>query len=93
MKPFEYLEKKPSKNAPISDNPSGLYCPDCRSAGISHCASPEYCGGMRRMKETNAVKILHNRYLKGHPIRMFKVWYWKQFYKIKDTLFKWRILS
>ena len=50
-KPFGYLEKKPKKDAPISDNPSGLYCPACRSLGLSHCAHPEYCGGMRRMNK------------------------------------------
>ncbi len=50
MKPFEYLEKEPAIDAPISDNPSGLYCPACRSAGFSHCSSPEYCGNMRLMK-------------------------------------------
>ncbi len=48
--PWDYLEKEPAANAPISDNPSGLYCPDCRSAGMAHCASPEWCGGMRLMK-------------------------------------------
>ena len=54
MKQFEYLEDTPSKDAPISDNPSGLYCPDCRSIGLSHCSSPEYCGGMKRMKSKEA---------------------------------------
>ena len=38
-------------DAPISDNPSGMYCKSCRESGIGiyHCAHPEYCGGMRRM--------------------------------------------
>lgn|GEM_PF-6884394 len=47
---FDYLEKQPADNAPVSDNPSGLYCPDCRESGMSHCAYPEECGGMRLMK-------------------------------------------
>lgn len=25
--------------------PSGTYCPDCRLAGMLHCAHPEECGG------------------------------------------------
>ena len=51
---WDYLEKKPARNAPVSDNPSGLYCPDCRAAKIPHCASPEYCGGMRRMRPADS---------------------------------------
>ncbi len=47
---WAYLEAEPANDAPKSDNPSGLYCPDCRNSGLSHCAWPEYCGGMRRMK-------------------------------------------
>lgn len=47
---WDYLEAAPADDAPISDNPSGLYCQSCRSSGASHCATPEYCGGMRRMK-------------------------------------------
>ena len=47
---FDYLEAEPADDAPISDNPSGLYCPACRATGASHCAYPETCGGMRRMK-------------------------------------------
>ena len=47
---WEYLEASAADDAPVSDNPSGLYCPACRRSGASHCASPEYCGGMRRMK-------------------------------------------
>lgn len=34
-KPFNYLEAEPASDAPTSDNPSGLYCPDCRSVGSS----------------------------------------------------------
>jgi hypothetical protein len=49
-KTWEYLEPLPAPNAPISDNPSGLYCPSCRSVGLSHCSEVEWCGGMRRMR-------------------------------------------
>lgn len=50
--PFDYLKGvKPEPDAPISDNPSGLYCPDCRACGMSHCAHPEECGGMRPMRK------------------------------------------
>lgn len=50
-KPWDYLDGVlPAADAPISDNPSGLYCPACRERGLSHCASPEYCGGMRPMR-------------------------------------------
>lgn len=49
-KPFFYLESKAAKDAPFSDNPSGLYCPACRDCGLSHCSSPEWCGNMRRMR-------------------------------------------
>jgi hypothetical protein len=45
-----YLEAAPADDAPISDNQSGLYCPACRETGVWHCASPEWCGGMRRMR-------------------------------------------
>lgn len=47
--PWSYLEKEAAADAPPCDNPSGLYCPDCRASGCSHCAHPEWCGGMRRM--------------------------------------------
>lgn len=49
---WAYLETKPPPDAPASDNPSGLYCVACRGlgGGISHCAHPEWCGNMRRMK-------------------------------------------
>ena len=50
MKPWEYLETEPAADAPLSDNPSGLWCEACRAAGHAHCAYPEYCGGMRRMQ-------------------------------------------
>lgn len=40
------------KDAPLSDNPSGLYCPSCRSCGLYHCSDPEHCGGMRPMRQT-----------------------------------------
>lgn len=49
-KPFDYIEAEPAPDAPVSDNPSGFYCPGCRSVGVSHCAHPEWCGGMRRMR-------------------------------------------
>jgi len=54
MAAFDYLEKEPAVDAPISDNPSGLYCPSCRATGVAHCAYPEECGGMRRMKPKDA---------------------------------------
>ena len=47
---WDYLEVEPAKDAPVSDNPSGLYCQACREVGAAHCASPEWCGGMRRMR-------------------------------------------
>ena len=50
MKDIDYLEEKAADDAPVSDNPSGLYCPSCRSTGVMHCAHPNECGGMRRMK-------------------------------------------
>ena len=49
-KPWDYLPKAPRHDAPISDNPSGLYCKVCREAGIWHCNAPEYCGEMEPMK-------------------------------------------
>lgn len=49
-KAWAYLERKPAENAPISDNPSDLYCPACRKVGMAHCSEPEYCGGMKRMQ-------------------------------------------
>lgn len=49
-KTFDYLEQEPAPDAPVSDNPSGLYCPACRHAGMYHCAHPDECGNMRRMK-------------------------------------------
>jgi hypothetical protein len=49
-KAFDYLEAEPAPDAPVSDNPSGLYCPACRATGMKHCGYPEDCGGMRRMK-------------------------------------------
>lgn len=54
-KPWDYLERAPAPAAPKCDNPSGLYCPGCREAGIWHCAHPEWCGGMRRMKTTETL--------------------------------------
>lgn len=50
QKAWDYLEKEPAPTAPVSDNPSGMYCPDCRASKMSHCSSPEWCGGMRLMK-------------------------------------------
>lgn len=48
--PWAYLETTPAPNAPVSDNLSGMYCPDCRVSGVSHCAHPEWCGGMELMR-------------------------------------------
>lgn len=50
-----YLEAVPAPDAPVSDNPSGLYCAGCRAIGLSHCAHPEWCGGMRRMRKAEDV--------------------------------------
>ena len=50
MAAFDYWEAEPAPDAPVSDNPSGLYCPACRHVGARHCAHPEECGGMRLMK-------------------------------------------
>lgn len=50
MQPWEYLEISPAPDAPVTDNPSGLYCKGCRAAGLAHCSAPEYCGEMRMMK-------------------------------------------
>lgn len=47
---WPYLEKEPAADAPICDNMSGMYCPECRAVGYSHCADVEYCGGMRLMR-------------------------------------------
>jgi hypothetical protein len=53
-KPFDYLDGlKPEPDAPISDNPSGLYCPACREVGLRHCAHPDFCGEMRPMRPAN----------------------------------------
>ncbi len=49
---WDYLEQEPAPNAPLSDNPSGMYCPACRECGLWHCASPEWCGGMRLMRRS-----------------------------------------
>lgn len=48
--PWAYLEAQPATDAPVCDNPSGLYCSACRAIGVYHCAWPEYCGAMRRMR-------------------------------------------
>lgn len=45
-----YLEPDPAVDAPISDNPSGLYCPLCR-LWWWHCSAPEWCGEIRRMRK------------------------------------------
>jgi hypothetical protein len=47
---WNYLEATPAKDAPVVDNPSGMYCPSCRATGLSHCAQPEWCGGMLLMQ-------------------------------------------
>jgi len=52
--PWGYLKGRKAKpDAPICDNPSGLYCPGCRASGFSHCSSPEYCGGMEPMRNVS----------------------------------------
>jgi hypothetical protein len=38
------------REAPLCDNPSGMYCPACRAVGLSHCSDPEHCGEMRPMR-------------------------------------------
>ena len=47
---FDYMDPEPAPDAPVSDNPSGMYCPSCWSMGASHCGHPEECGGMRLMR-------------------------------------------
>jgi len=55
LKPWAYLDGlSPEPDAPMSDNPSGLYCPSCRGAGFSHCSEPDYCGQMRPMNTRKA---------------------------------------
>jgi hypothetical protein len=53
---WEYLETVPAADAPVSDNPSGMYCPSCRRGGLSHCAHPEHCGCMKLMRPTDSTK-------------------------------------
>lgn len=56
-KKFWYLDGlEPEDDAPISDNPSGLYCPSCRAAGFSHCGQVEWCGGMKPMRKVEEEK-------------------------------------
>jgi hypothetical protein len=43
-------------SAPVSDNPSGQYCPECRATGLLHCSDPVNCGGMRPMFPIEEVK-------------------------------------
>lgn len=57
MEPWSYLDGvKPKRDAPISDNPSGLWCRACRACGLSHCSEPEYCGGMEPMRPREETK-------------------------------------
>ena len=50
--PWSYLVgMTAAPDAPLADNPSGLYCPTCRAIGLAHCAAPEWCGEMRPMKQ------------------------------------------
>lgn len=58
-KEWRYFDSEPAADAPISDNPSGLYCPVCRAlgGGTVHCAYPEECGQMRHMKPKPADEI------------------------------------
>ncbi len=58
MAAFDYLEAEPAADAPVADSPSGLYCPACRRVGAVHCAHPEECGGMRRMKPRPSKEVL-----------------------------------
>lgn len=50
QEPWAYLEAEAAPDAPLCDNPSGLYCSVCRAIGLFHCSAPEYCGEMRRMR-------------------------------------------
>ena len=59
MKSIDYLDEKAADDAQVSDNPSGLYCPACRKTGLLHCAYPEECGGLRRMRADK--NCLHNK--------------------------------
>lgn len=47
---WKYEPEEATLDSPLVDNPSGLYCPDCRRVGLAHCAYPEECGGMRKMR-------------------------------------------
>jgi hypothetical protein len=47
----EALARDPKPDAPFKDNPSGMYCRDCRLTGMAHCSDPEHCGGMERMRD------------------------------------------
>jgi dTMP kinase len=41
---------------PLIDNPSGMYCPDCRATSVSHCSDPEYCSGMIPMRTPKQIE-------------------------------------
>lgn len=46
----EGVQGTPKKETPpISDNPSGMYCQDCRAVGMYHCSDPVNCGDMKPM--------------------------------------------
>lgn len=51
-----HFPKHYEESIPESDNPSGMYCPDCRYIGVSHCADPENCGGMIKMREPTPIE-------------------------------------
>jgi hypothetical protein len=67
---WAYLETEAAADAPLADNPSGLYCPACRAVGFYHCAWPEYCGAMRRMTPKGSVMAEFAQYRKKHLAEM-----------------------
>lgn len=50
--PFGVQGRGDMRDRPISDNPSGMYCPTRWAVGLSHCSDPEHCGGMQPMAPT-----------------------------------------
>ncbi len=50
------MKIRQDKKVPLSDNPSGKYCPVCREQGMSHCAEVEICGQMIPMRKRKEEK-------------------------------------
>lgn len=61
MKPYEYLRgMKPAPDAPMMDNPSGLYCPQCREKGGLSCNDPGMCGNLRPMQVPASQQVIEH---------------------------------